>query len=254
MQRTPPTNVRRRLRQEVYFGCPVPDCGSPYLTWHHFDPPWRRRQHHNPTGMIALCREHHDKAEAGTYTIEQLRHFKVIPWCATTPANGRFDWLRRELVAVLGDNLFIDTPTLIAMRKTTVIGFTRDSHNHMLLDVNMPSATGRQRLSVKESGFVADGNPVDFEAPPHGRLIAARYANGDRIRIEFFDISSKEDAVKLYPSGPFAHANLTYPAVAVDFELILPGLGIHIDSRGTQVSGVSAKGCIFRECGAIALE
>jgi hypothetical protein len=54
--RTPPIAVRRKLRQEVGFACPVPDCGSPYLTWHHFDPPWHVTPQHEPAGMIALCK------------------------------------------------------------------------------------------------------------------------------------------------------------------------------------------------------
>src|SRR5918912_315690 len=36
VNRTPPAAVRRELRREVGFGCPVPDCGNPYLYWHHF--------------------------------------------------------------------------------------------------------------------------------------------------------------------------------------------------------------------------
>ena len=39
MNRTPPKKVIQTLRQEVGFGCPIPNCGNPYLEWHHFDPP-----------------------------------------------------------------------------------------------------------------------------------------------------------------------------------------------------------------------
>jgi len=58
VNRTPPAAVRRELRREVGFGCPIPDCGIPYLTWHHFDPEWRVEEHHRPEGMIALCLTH----------------------------------------------------------------------------------------------------------------------------------------------------------------------------------------------------
>ena len=75
VNRTPPPEVRRELRREVGFGCPVRDadgvrCGNPYLYYHHFDPPWATEEHHNPAGMIALCGEHHPKADAGTFTPE----------------------------------------------------------------------------------------------------------------------------------------------------------------------------------------
>ncbi len=61
--RTPPIAVRRQLRREVGFGCSLPGCGVPYLTWHHFDPPWRQEHYHRVEGMIALCRDHADKAD-----------------------------------------------------------------------------------------------------------------------------------------------------------------------------------------------
>jgi hypothetical protein len=40
---TIPEEVRRMLREQVNFGCPVSDCGHPYLMDHHFDPNWARR-------------------------------------------------------------------------------------------------------------------------------------------------------------------------------------------------------------------
>ncbi len=76
----PPADIRRALRVEVGFGCPVDGCGSPYLTWHHFDPPWRERQHHDAAGMIALCLQHHKEADSGAFSHEQLRVLKASPF------------------------------------------------------------------------------------------------------------------------------------------------------------------------------
>ena len=76
ISRTPPANVLERLRREVNFGCPVEDCGVPYLSWHHFDPPWREKKHHNPDGMIALCAKDASLADAPRWTKEQLREMK----------------------------------------------------------------------------------------------------------------------------------------------------------------------------------
>jgi hypothetical protein len=56
-----PEHVKEKLRTEVGYGCPI--CRSPFLTWHHFDPPYRVRPHNDPEGMIALCREHSDEAD-----------------------------------------------------------------------------------------------------------------------------------------------------------------------------------------------
>ena len=79
MNRNPPLNIKRILRQEVNYGCPVPNCGSPLLIWHHFDPLWSVKQHHNPEGMIALCTQHHPMADSGVFSSDQLRRFKHTP-------------------------------------------------------------------------------------------------------------------------------------------------------------------------------
>ncbi len=87
-----PESVRRILRREVNYGCPFRDCGDPLLTYHHFDPPFEETKglpataRHNPAGMVALCRKHHDKADAkgkydtGLYSKEQLRGLKRDPF------------------------------------------------------------------------------------------------------------------------------------------------------------------------------
>ncbi|MEW5735721.1 MAG: hypothetical protein AB1921_12755 [Thermodesulfobacteriota bacterium] len=78
MDRNPPSDVKKLLRQEVNYGCPVPGCGSPFLTWHHFDPPWSVKEHHNPDSMIALCTQCHPMADAGAYSSEQFEALKGI--------------------------------------------------------------------------------------------------------------------------------------------------------------------------------
>ncbi|UJR81507.1 HNH endonuclease signature motif containing protein [Sandaracinus amylolyticus] len=80
-----PEAVQRALRAEVNYGCPVPGCGNPLLTFHHFDPPFHEGRSHNPEGMIALCRVHHDAADPkgndrGLYSTERLRAFKRAPY------------------------------------------------------------------------------------------------------------------------------------------------------------------------------
>src|SRR6266446_2552326 len=77
--REPYDGVKQALRQEVHYACPVPGCGSPLLLFHHFDPPWKRKHHHNPGGMIALCTKCHPKADRGTWTKAQLHSFKRNP-------------------------------------------------------------------------------------------------------------------------------------------------------------------------------
>ncbi|MEZ8930983.1 MULTISPECIES: hypothetical protein [unclassified Vibrio] len=53
--------VKEALREEVGFGCPVTDCGNPYLEYHHFDPAVHVKPHIDPRVMIALCAQYHKK-------------------------------------------------------------------------------------------------------------------------------------------------------------------------------------------------
>jgi hypothetical protein len=65
VNRTAPVETRKALRREVNFGCPVEDCGVPYLEYHHFDPRFSERPHHDLPGMVALCPTHHGFADGG---------------------------------------------------------------------------------------------------------------------------------------------------------------------------------------------
>jgi hypothetical protein len=103
MNRDPDESVKKILRQEVHFGCPIENCGSPYLSFHHFDPPWRLRQHHEPGGMIALCLEHHIRADRNAYSIQQLKEMKRSPFLKKVGANpiGDISWKRENLVEAI---------------------------------------------------------------------------------------------------------------------------------------------------------
>ena len=134
MNRTPPTEVRQALRKQVGFGCPIQNCGNPYLEWHHFDPPWREREHHNLEGMIALCAEHHGKANAGAYTKEQLHLFKKEAENRSVQVKGRFDWLRNRLLAYVGGGFYYEVPVIFQIKNYPVVWFNRDEEGHLLLN------------------------------------------------------------------------------------------------------------------------
>lgn len=122
LNRRPPAAVRRQLRREVSFGCPVSGCGNPYLECHHFDPQWSEKPHHNPDGMIALCATNHAKADA--WPVEHCRGLKAQPH--TADVSGRFEWMRREVVAIAGGNYYHETPQIVVFRGEPLIWFERD--------------------------------------------------------------------------------------------------------------------------------
>ena len=91
----PDKSILEKLRNEVNFGCPVDNCGVPYLTWHHFDPPYHINAHNNPEGMIALCREHHIQADNSAFTKEQLHQLKQNGKENWKKISGKFNWMRK---------------------------------------------------------------------------------------------------------------------------------------------------------------
>ncbi len=165
--RKPPIAVRRVLAAEVGFGCPVDGCARPYLTWHHFDPEWHVEHHHRPEGMVALCREHHDKAGAGAFTAEQLRELKLVGRANTEAVSGRFDILRKDLAFKVGNMWYVETPQMVIYRGEPLISYSRDDEGLMRLSLRVPGPRG-PRLVMQENFWfnLADANRV--ECPPKG--------------------------------------------------------------------------------------
>ncbi len=237
MNRTPPKEVRQHLRKEVGFGCPIPGCGNPYLEWHHFDPLWHEEEHHKINGMIALCAEHHKKADAGAFTADQLRHLKVDALARAKDIEGRFNWLRHRLLAVVGSNFYYETPIIFQFRNDPIIWFNRDDEGHLLLNLQMLTASGEERIVLEDNDWVARGTLADFECPPSGRLIDARYANGDAVRIEYFELTSFEEIQRRYPEARSAGWGIELPITCVEVHFKVAGTLIEFGPRYTRLPG-----------------
>ena len=161
LSRTPHVAVRRELRREVGFGCPVSGCGNPYLQYHHFDPPWEKEHHHDPARMIALCAEHHAKAAA--WTVEDFRAMKAVP--ADRPdVRGRFEWMREDVLAVVGSGFYYETPNMVVFRGTPIIWFERDDQRRLLLNFRFLTTSRQPRASLENNDWIIRGNPADVES------------------------------------------------------------------------------------------
>ncbi|MBI5458929.1 hypothetical protein [Methanobacterium sp.] len=200
LNRNPPASVRRQLRKEVGFGCPIKDCGNPYLSWHHFDPPWSERHHHNPEGMIALCAEHHNKADNGAYTKKQLRKLKLLGTMQNKKIIGRFDWMRNHILAVVGGLVFYDQNILFKFNGRPLIWYNRDENGYMLLNVSMLKESGEPQVIVKDNYWCTNNYPpVDIESPPSGKLLNIKYKNGDNLKIQFREFKNKQELKRKFP-------------------------------------------------------
>ena len=249
MIRKPPADVLRLLPREVGFGCPVPECGNPYLEWHHFDPPWSEEQHHRPEGMIALCIEHHKKADGGAYTVEQLRLMKQNR-AAADVVRGRFDWLRNELLAVVGGNFFHETHRILTIDARDVIWLRRDEDGYLRLNVRMLSLLPRERAIIDDNAWTNIGMPTDLRSPPSGKELTIDYENGDYLQVKFHVLESAEAAYEKYKATTLRAAhNVLYPLTAVEVNYRIGGTRIEFRPDGTTLGGVQMRGCFASHCG-----
>ncbi len=240
MNRKPPASIVKQLRTEVGFGCPVPECGNPYLEWHHFDPPWSVEPHHNPEGMIALCAEHHKKADNGAYTKEQLAAFKRNK---VDPAlvRGRFDWRRNKLLAVVGGNYYYETPRVLVIDGYEVVSLTRDEDGYLILNVQMLSLSTEVRARLVENCWENIGNPVDLISPPGGKDLRICYANGDSLAIHFYVVKDGAEFQNRFGILPFGV--LEFPLTIAEVNCEIGSTDIRLTPTGTSVHTNQFTGC-----------
>jgi hypothetical protein len=239
MDRTPPIEVRRKLRKEVGFGCPVPGCGNPYLTWHHFDPPWREFEHHNPAGMIALCQDHHTQADAGAFTKEQLFGFKAN--ALQENIKGKFNWMRKILIYASGGNFFLDPYIILQYKSQPIIWLTRDEELNFLLNINFITSTGESRFKIEENFWNIIEQPLDIDCPPSGRQLDVKYSNGDRIQIVFSDFENKTEFEKKFNCKVPNDAPFEFPITVVWVYFKDSQAGVEFKTKAT-ISGVTIQG------------
>lgn len=226
--RTPPRAVKHALRQEVGYGCPATGCASPYLEFHHFDPTWAEQRHHRAEGMIALCPEHHRKADGGSFTREQLRAMKATPFALSAPVKGTFDWRRQQLIARVGGNFFAGSDVLVGLDGLPVVAQRRED-GLLLLSIQMLTVSGEERLLMRDQEWVLKGRPLMFDSPPSGKRIAARYSNGDFLSVEFWDAPTREALAQRYMTSP--PEQVEFPSVVVDIAMEIPGTSLVFDAN-----------------------
>ncbi len=237
--RTPYASVRQELRREVGFHCPASVaggfCGSPHLTWHHFDPPWRVEHHHRPQGMIALCREHADKADNGSYTDDQLRRWKAEGRGRHKSVSGRFDWMRRELLVVAGGSAFWGSSTILMWELEKALWFNRNEYGELLLNLSLPNDEGRVQPCLEENTWVIPSGEglMDLVAPPSGRSVVVRYVNGGHFQVEYLDVADAQALGERFPhlvadpKWPHYVSRLPFPLTVVRIEDSIVGARVH---------------------------
>ncbi len=248
--RNPYADVKRTLRREVGFQCPVRGCGNPYLTWHHFDPPWRIEKHHRPEGMIALCLEHASKADHGAFTDDQLRTLKV-----KTPerdvVTGKFDWRRQDFLVRLGGNFSYREDTILQLGSVPCAWLSRDQEGLHEVNFLMPTVSNGPRASIVENFWSASSSAHEIISPPMGRKIEVKYQNGDYFKILFRNVKQPEHLGVLYPEANLR--NLTsvveFPTTLVEVTSIVAGTNLELGPNYARFGGGTMRECFSSNSG-----
>lgn len=204
--------------------------------------------------MIALCAEHHDKADNDAFTDDQLRALKHAGRNRSDAVSGRFDWMRDKLLAIVGGNAYYEVRTPLQVAGKPVVWFNRDEDNRFLLNVEMPTLSGQPRMRIEDNYWIETGAPDDLECPPKGTLVAATYRNGDVIRVEFSEAPDVNALVTAYPFLPYLadhRSEFEFPLAVVDIRLGIKASVLDLGPRGTRVlvPGMTMTGCFAARCG-----
>jgi hypothetical protein len=192
--RDPGPDIKAALRQEVNFGCPISypggGCGSPILTYHHFDPPWAGHFVHNLNGMIALCPEHHGHADGGAWTKVQLQTFKKHPY-VNNALKCRWPWTTEKLVMQFGPNLSIGEGSPLWLYERPVLGFRPHDNLNIgnrviVFDSYIEDHSGNAWLKIENSFFSLElGSTADLEFKPLLRMMQARHKDGTHLEVRY---------------------------------------------------------------------
>ncbi|MFL4478578.1 hypothetical protein ACIPUB_09930 [Paeniglutamicibacter sp. ORCA_105] len=239
--------MRKELRSEVGFGCPVPGCSVPYLEYHHFDPPWHIENHHRPEGMIALCSVHHAKADA--WTIEQVRHLKLKAVDPNRRVAGRFEWMRGQVLAIAGGNYYLDCPVILELNETAVIWYNRDDDGHALLNVRLPTGEGGWSHLLDDNDWRVEGQPVDVISPPSGHELGLQYADGTTLNVKFREWKSPVDFFAMHTPMVALAKHLHFPLVTAAVNIHIPRWKIRLREKASAFETLTMTNNVSFGCG-----
>jgi len=188
MQRKPPAHVCRKLQEEASYGCPI--CGSPFLTWHHFDPPWIEYPHHIPEGMIALCAEHAKMADAGVYTKEQLKYYKANPFIKGK-ISALWPWEPENVVFLMGGSIFFGVRPLLTLQQKKVFSATRvlkpgATAHSIVFDLDLINLHGNPIVNMKENWLTIHTDELSaLRFTPGSKEFVVSHTSGLKLGISF---------------------------------------------------------------------
>lgn len=206
--------------------------------------------------MIALCLDHAARADGGAFTDDQLRILKKEGAHRAEEIRGRFDWMRRDLLAVVGGSFYYQSPVIFRVNERPCIWFNRDTEGYLLLNFQMPSVSGEQRARIEDNGWIVPPDAADVECPPRGRTLEVRYSNDDRLKVEFFNIDAPDALIGRYSDANVQRwvSKITFPSTGVEISEKVSGTTIEFGPRSTRIGGLQMTNAFMMRIGRAALQ
>jgi hypothetical protein len=193
------------LRREVGFGCPV--CRSPFLTWHHFDPPWEVEHHWRPDGMIALCLEHHPNADpegigGNAYSPDELRRMKRKSYSLEEVKANFPSWQKKNILVRIGGCYASPSMPVLSVSGVPQISVRRNEVGLLALSFQLRDKSDAVLVEMVDNWFTAyPSNVHDMTVKPKTRDVKVWLDKEDvgldlsfrRVRIEDLEMMLKED-------------------------------------------------------------
>ena len=190
------------LRAEVGFGCPV--CRSPFLTWHHFDPPEHIEKHWRPEGMIALCLNCHPNADGkgyggDAYSPEELRAMKRRGYAAEDVRASFPSWQKKSILVRVGGCYATPSKAVISVNDIPQIALSRNAAGLLSLSFQLRNRDDAILVEMEDNWFTAyPGNIHDMTVTPKTREIKVWLDKEDvGLELSFNRISMEELEDKL---------------------------------------------------------
>ncbi|TMQ02890.1 MAG: hypothetical protein E6J90_48005 [Deltaproteobacteria bacterium] len=138
--------------------------------------------------MIALCQKHHDLADGGQFTKQQLRDMKANPY-VTDRLQCEWVWQPESILVLLGTMAFIGPRPVLWLAGVQVVAVRREevpelSSAVMRVDFDLRAPNGTTIATMKDNIFDASVEGLIIETPPQGRRLELVHSSETVLALE----------------------------------------------------------------------
>lgn len=153
-----PLPLKREIRKEGFFGCVI--CGSPIIEFHHIKP-FHKVNKHTKENLVALCPEHHHRADCGEIPVSIVTKFKENPVNKEKSFISKDFFLSNynDIKTRVGSNTYIRTPKILVVDECPLITLTPDEEGNALLNAKFYNSNDVLLAEINDNEWLAYNNP-----------------------------------------------------------------------------------------------